>query len=65
MSPPDPIFRAFLERQAEEGQALARASDILTLDCLPTGQHFIAHYACKGLDRRVGGVGAARRTPST
>ena len=49
MTTPDPIFRAFLERQAEEGRALARASDILSLDCLPTGQHFIAHYGCRGL----------------
>ena len=49
MTVPDPIFRAFLERQAEEGRALAQASDILDLDCLPTGQHFIAHYACRGL----------------
>jgi hypothetical protein len=49
MNIPDPIFRAFLERQAEEGRALAQASDILDLDCLPTGQHFLAHYACRGL----------------
>ena len=49
MNPPDPIFGAFLERQAEEGRALAQASDILDLDCLPTGQHFLAHYACRGL----------------
>jgi hypothetical protein len=49
MAPPDPILRAFLERQGEDGRALARASDILDLDCLPTGQHFIAHYACRGL----------------
>ena len=45
----DPIFRAFLERQAEEGRALAQASDILDLECLPTGQHLIAHYTCRGL----------------
>jgi len=45
----DPILRAFLERQAEEGTALARASDILDLDCLPTGQHFLAHLNCRGL----------------
>jgi hypothetical protein len=51
----DPIFRAFLERQAEEGLALARASDILALDCLPTGQHFIAHYACRGLVKEMSG----------
>jgi hypothetical protein len=49
MNIPDPVLRAFIERQAEEGRALAQASDILDLDCLPTGQHFVAHYACRGL----------------
>ncbi len=49
MNMADPISRAFLQRQAEEGQALAQASDILNLECLPTGQHFVAHYACRGL----------------
>jgi hypothetical protein len=49
MSTPDPILRAFLERQAQEGRALAEASDILSLERLPTGQHFVAHYACRGL----------------
>lgn len=52
----DPILRAFLERQSEEGLALARASDILDLDCLPTGQHFIAHYSCRGLVKDCDGV---------
>lgn len=51
--PPDPILRAFLERQAEEGVALAQASDILDLVCLPTGQHFVAHYKCCGLVKGV------------
>ena len=46
---PDPILRAFLERQAEEGAALVRASDNLELKRLPTGQHFIAHLKCRGL----------------
>lgn len=45
----DPILRAFCQRQAEDGLALARDSDILKLDCLASGQHFIAHYACRGL----------------
>src|ERR1035438_9235444 len=45
----DPVYRAFMRRQTDEGLALARASDILELECLRTGQHFIAHYACKGL----------------
>ena len=56
MTTPDPVLRSFLERQAEEGRALARASDILELDCLPTGQHFIAHYACRGLVKEPGGA---------
>ncbi len=56
MSIPDPVFRAFLERQAEEGRALARASDILELECLPTGQHFIASYYCRGFVRGRDGV---------
>jgi hypothetical protein len=58
MNIPDRVFRAFLERQAEEGLALAQSSDILDLDCLPTGQHFIAHYACRGLVK--GGDGEVR-----
>lgn len=56
MTTPDPIFRAFLGRQAEEGRALAQASDILDLDCLPTGQHFIAHFACRGLVKGADGA---------
>ncbi len=55
MFPADPIFRAFLERQAAEGCALARDSDILQVDCLPTGQHFVAHFDCRGLIRTDGG----------
>ncbi len=49
MVPSDLIFRSFLARQTEEGRALAQASDILDLDCLSTGQHFVAHYSCRGL----------------
>jgi hypothetical protein len=56
MSPTDPILRAFLERQAEDGLALAHASDILELECLPTGQHFVAHYSCRGLVQERGGI---------
>jgi ubiquitin-protein ligase len=52
----DPVLRAFLERQTEEGLALARASDILELDCLPTGQHYIAQYTCRGLVKGPDGV---------
>lgn len=53
---PDPVFSAFLERQAEEGLALAKSSDILSLDCLRTGQHFVAHFACRGLVKEADGV---------
>ncbi|MGA2267797.1 MAG: hypothetical protein ABSH44_04930 [Bryobacteraceae bacterium] len=56
MSVPDPVLRAFLERQAEEGRALAQASDILELECLPTGQHFVAHFNCRGLVKEPNGV---------
>jgi hypothetical protein len=49
----DPIFDAFLIRQAEEGLALARSSDILQLECLPTRQHFVAHFNCRGLVRNA------------
>lgn len=56
MTKTDPIFHAFLARQAEEGRALAQASDILDLDCLPTGQHFIAHYNCRGLVKDADGT---------
>lgn len=51
----DPIYKAFLIRQAEEGLALARASDVLELECGGTGQHFIAHLRCNGLVRDPGG----------
>jgi hypothetical protein len=56
MATTDPILHAFLERQAEEGRALAQASDILKLECLPTGQHFVAHYSCRGLVKERDGV---------
>jgi hypothetical protein len=52
----DPIFRAFLLRQVEEGRALAAVSDILDLDCLPTGQHFVAHFNCRGLVQEYGEI---------
>ncbi len=55
MTPQDPILHAFLNRQAEEGLALAQASDILSLEWLPTRQHFIAHYACRGLVKQPDG----------
>ena len=54
MLPVDPVMRGFLERQAEEARALAERSDILQLECLPTGQHFVAHFACRGLVKEPG-----------
>lgn len=45
----DFVFNAFLDRQREEGRALAESSDILDLEFLPTGRHVLAHFACRGL----------------
>jgi hypothetical protein len=52
----DPVFKAFLKKQFEEGLMLAQNSDILTLK--PMGpqpvQHFLACFSCKGLVRGPG-----------
>jgi len=53
----DKIYTAFLERQYQEGMALARASDLLDLsplDGLPP-QHYVVQYYCKGLVRPARG----------
>lgn len=50
----DRVFDAFLRRQLEDGLALARASDILTLTPLDP-QHIVLSYACRGLIRAPGG----------
>jgi hypothetical protein len=46
----DAILQRFLEKQAEEGAALARESDLLQLQPLSHGQgpaqHFVAHFSC-------------------
>lgn len=49
----DRIFDAFLERQYEDGMALAQASDLLNLVPLPgqVPQRYIAVFICKGLVR--------------
>ena len=48
----DPIFARFLQRQREEGKALAAASDLLDLDAYPVAPpHFVATFHCKGLVR--------------
>jgi hypothetical protein len=48
----DRILQRFLEKQAEEGVALAAASDLLQLQPMSRGQgpaqHFIARFACFG-----------------
>jgi len=46
----DPIYRSFMERQLEEGTALAQSSEILRLHVPPLAPpHFIAEFNCKGL----------------
>jgi len=58
MAHPDRIRTRFLERQLEEGMALAAASD--RLDLRPLGPHpapaYVARFACRGLVRRGGQV---------
>ena len=55
---PDRILSAFLTRQYEEGMALARASDLVTLQ--PVGpqpaQRYIAEFRCTGLCRTPDGA---------
>lgn len=59
----DNVFRSFLERQAEEGRALAAKSDILRLlPELGTSPHrYIAEFRCKGViqhpEGRIGECG--------
>ncbi len=60
----DAIFELFLAAQCAEGLALARASDILTLVPLPTGdgppQQYLAHFECKLLVQEPDGSIAER-----
>ncbi|MGH7467141.1 MAG: hypothetical protein ACRENP_04060 [Longimicrobiales bacterium] len=53
----DPIRAAFLQRQYEEGMALARDSDILRLT--PVGgdppERYVADFHCRGLVRSLAG----------
>jgi ubiquitin-protein ligase len=53
----DKIYNAFLDRQFEEGTALARASDLLTLVPLggPPPTHYVVKLRCKGLLRNADG----------
>jgi len=55
----DRVLNGFLERQREEGMALAAASDLLELTPLGSGPAtaaYFAHFDCKGLVRRAGQV---------
>ena len=58
---PDRIFESFLQRQYEEGMALAASSDLLELfpaiieEGLPP-QDYLARFRCKGLVRNEGEV---------
>lgn len=54
----DKVFAAFLERQLEEGLALAEASDLVEI--LPLGprppRRYVTRYRCKGLVRSADGT---------
>lgn len=55
--PADPVFAAFLRRQQEEGEALARASDlveVLPIDG-PPARRYLVRFHCTGLVRPPGG----------
>ena len=57
---PDKIFESFLERQYEEGMALAAESDLLELVPLfwfeeRSPQTYLARFSCQGLVRAPGG----------
>ncbi len=60
----DPIYTAFLQRQQEDGMALAAASDLLELfplDGTPP-ERYVARFRCRGLVRtRAGAVVEADR----
>jgi len=52
----DPVFQRFLERQFEEGTALAQSSDLLDLSILPAAPpHVVAEFHCTGLVRKGDG----------
>lgn len=53
----DHVFAGFLERQLEEGMALAARSSLLTLEPLGGAlpDRYAAHFACRGLVRAPSG----------
>lgn len=59
----DPILTSFLEKQLEEGMALAGSSDLLELEPLRPApvQRFVARFLCTGLVWREGRVQTAER----
>ena len=61
----DRVLEAFLEKQQEEGMALARQSDILDLSALdgPVPQHYVATFHCNGLIQMHDGDIEAQSTP--
>src|SRR5579864_9067168 len=52
----DTIVEGFLSRQADEARNLAKSSDAFSVDCLSTGQHFVAHFRCRGLVKSQNGA---------
>jgi hypothetical protein len=54
----DPIFASFLRRQQEEGEALARTSDLVELLPIdgPPARRYVARFRCTGLVRPPGGA---------
>ncbi len=54
----DKILSSFLRRQKEEGEALAAASDLLSLRALDSEpcQRYLATFRCRGFVRRDGQV---------
>jgi hypothetical protein len=56
----DLIYDAFLQRQYQEGMALAESSDLLDLAALPPGEsaprRYVARFSCTGLVRAEDGA---------
>jgi len=53
----DPVFERFMQRQVEQGMALAQSSDLLELSVHPfPPPSFVATFRCKGLVRLPDGA---------
>lgn len=59
----DDVLRGFLDRQYEDGRALAERSDVLELEAVGPEpvQFYVARFSAKGLVRRAGHVIEADR----